>query len=162
MAFLALSYGYNARLRAENRRTEAKAEEARRNYLEARSTIQAMLRHLDDARVAGSPGLIDLRREQDEEALAFYDRILRQVDASDPVVLADNIRALAEASQMHYVLGRRDRAEDTIRRALDLVEVLRRLRGKDHDGLQVDCLLKLGVTSKFPHISRKCGPSTSG
>ena len=54
---------------------------------------------------------------------------------------------------MHYVLGRRDRAEDTIRRALDLVEVLRRLRGKDHDGLQVDCLLKLGGYIEVPaHI----------
>ena len=145
-AFFALSYRYNARLRTENRRTETKAAEARRNYLEARSTIQAMLRHLSDGRFAGSAGMIDLRRLQGDEALAFYDQVLRQVDSSDPVVVADTIRALAEAAQMQYVLGRNDRAEQTIRRALYLVETLRSFPGENGKllRLQVECLLKLG------------------
>ena len=145
-AFVALSYRYNARLVAENRRTEAKAREARANYLEARATIQAMLRHIDDGRAAGSPGLIELRRNQGEEALDFYDRILRQVDSSDPVVLADTIRAPGEAAQMHYVLGHRQRAEQTIRRALELLDGLRIFPGREHDRLrlEVECLLKLG------------------
>jgi tetratricopeptide (TPR) repeat protein len=144
-AFFTLAYRYNARLLDENRRTEVKAEEARRNYLEARSTIQAMLRHLSDDRFAGSAGMIDLRRLQGDEALSFYDQVLRQVDSSDPEVVADTIRALAEAAQMQYVLGRYDRAEQTIRRALELVETLRRLPGEKSKllRLQVECLLKL-------------------
>jgi serine/threonine protein kinase len=151
-AFVALSIRYNVQLRTENHRTEAKAAEARRNYLEARSTIQAMLGHFRAARLAGSPGLIDLRRDQGEDALGFYDRILRQVDSTDPVVLADAIRALSEASHLQYVLGHPDRAEKAIRRALDLITVLRERSVDDLETLtlHVDCLMKLGGYLEFP------------
>ncbi len=152
LAFIALSYRYNAQLRTENRRTETKAAEARRNYLEARSAIQTMLGRLDDGRVAGSPRLIDLRRDLRQDALAFYDQILHQVDSTDPVVLADTIRALAEAAQMHYVLGDRALAQATIHRALPLISSLRSLGGDEIEclGLEVDCLMKLGAAIEVP------------
>jgi len=73
LAFIGLTSRHNVQLRAEIGRTHAKAAEARRNYQEARSAIQAMLDRLDDRRLAGSPRLLDLRRDQREDALAFYD-----------------------------------------------------------------------------------------
>jgi tetratricopeptide (TPR) repeat protein/tRNA A-37 threonylcarbamoyl transferase component Bud32 len=147
-----LTYRHNAQLRLENQRTEAKAAEARRNYLEARSTIQAMLDHLNDGRVAGSPGLIDLRRDQGNDALAFYDQILAHLDASDSVVLADTIRALVEAATMQYVLGQLGRAEQTARRALGLIAVLRSKSSDELEclRLEVDCLMKLGACIEIP------------
>jgi tetratricopeptide (TPR) repeat protein/tRNA A-37 threonylcarbamoyl transferase component Bud32 len=151
-AIVALTYRYNARLRAENQRTEAKAAEARRNYLEARSAIQTMMGRLDDGRVAGSPRLMDLRRDLGQDALAFYDRVLGQVDSTDPVVIADTIRALAEAAHMHYLLGQLALAETTIRRAIPLIATLRARGGDEREvlSLEVDCLMKLGATLAVP------------
>jgi uncharacterized membrane protein YdfJ with MMPL/SSD domain len=68
LAFVALSSWYNASLKAENLRAESKAAEARRNYRDARATIQKMLARFDEGRVAGSPRLIDLRRDLGEDA----------------------------------------------------------------------------------------------
>ena len=124
LAFVALSRRHNAQLRAEDLRTEAKAAEAHRNYLEARSTIQTMLGRLDGGRVAGLPGLIDLRRDLGTDALAFYDQILEHVEASDPIVLADTIRAISEAAHIRYVLGQPARAEEAIQRAQQLISLL--------------------------------------
>jgi len=146
LALIGLTYRHNVQLRAEVGRTRAKAAEARRNYQEARSTIQAMLDRLQDRRLAGSPRLLDLRRDQREDALAFYDRILRQVDSNDPVVRADTARALTEASAVQHELGHDGLAEKSIRRALRLIEGLRSERPDDLEymGLQIHCLLKLG------------------
>ena len=147
------STGITSGFAAENRRTETeKAAEARRNYLEARAAIQTMLGRLDDGRVAGSPRLIDLRRDLRQDALAFYDQILHQVTSTDPVVLADTIRAMVEATHMHYVLGDRPLAESTIRRAFPLISTLRSLGGDELEclGLEVDCLMKLGAAIEVP------------
>ncbi len=87
--FVGMTYRHNVELRAEVRRTQAKAEEARQNYQEARSAIQAMLKRLDDSRVAGVPRLLELRRSLREDALAFYDQVLRKIDPNDPIVRAE-------------------------------------------------------------------------
>jgi hypothetical protein len=49
-------------------------------------TIQAMLARLDDRRPAGSPRQLELRHDQQEDALAFYDRILHQTNSNDPAI----------------------------------------------------------------------------
>ena len=85
-------YWHNVQLRAEVARTQAKDAQSRRNYQEARATIQAMLARLHDQRVDGVPRLLDLRREFREDALGFYDRILREVESNDPLVRADTAR----------------------------------------------------------------------
>jgi serine/threonine-protein kinase len=145
-AFVGMTYRHNLQLRAEVRRTQAKADEARKNYQEARSTIQAMLKRLDDSRVTGVPRLLDLRRSLQEDALAFYDQILRQVDSNDPFVRADSARALCDAAPLQHALGQSDVALDTVRRALRLVEGLMSERPDDLEYmvLKRDCLIKLG------------------
>jgi tetratricopeptide (TPR) repeat protein len=152
LAFMGLIYQYNGRLRSENERTAAKAAEARHNYLEARSAIQRMLGRLDDGRLAGSPRMIDLRRDLGQDALKFYDQILTQTASNDPVVLADTIRAMTEAAQMHYLLGDRALAESTSRRALSLVSTLRAQGGSELEclSLEVYCLRQLATSIEIP------------
>ena len=71
--FIGFIYWHNAQLRAEVKRTEAKAAEARRNYQEARSTIQNDARAIQRApRSPGRLGLKELGGAQIEDALAFY------------------------------------------------------------------------------------------
>jgi tetratricopeptide (TPR) repeat protein len=146
-SFMGLTYRHNLQLQAEIGRTEAKAAEARRNYQEARSAIQAMLARLTDRRLNGVPRLVELRREQREDALAFYDRILRQDDSSDPVVRLDTARALSEATVLLHVLGRNDEAEKSVRRALSLIKGLRAERPDDLEYMQrhVECLFRLAA-----------------
>ncbi len=88
-----------------------------------------------------------LRREQREDALAFYDRILRQIDSNDAVVRLDTARALSEASVLQHQLGHTDEAEKSVRRALTLMAGLRSERRDDLESLvcQVECLLRLGT-----------------
>jgi tetratricopeptide (TPR) repeat protein len=146
-AFIAMTYRHNRELRAEVRRTQDQAALARLNYQEARSTIQAMLGRLDDRRLAGSPRLLDLRHDQQEDALAFYDQILRQGDSNDPTVCADTARALNEGAMLQTSLGRTDLAEKYVRRSLQLVERLRAERPDDlhYSRLQIDCSARLAV-----------------
>ena len=57
-AFLGLTYRHNLELRGEIGRTQTKAAEAHRIYQQASSTIEAMLRLLEDPRFDGVPSLV--------------------------------------------------------------------------------------------------------
>ena len=120
---------------------------ARLNYQEARSTIQTMLSRFDDRRFASSPRLLDLRNDQQVDALAFYDQILRQSDSNDPAVCADTVRALREGTMLQTSVGRTDLAEKYVRRSLQLVERLRSRQPDELDyiRLEMDCFTKLAV-----------------
>jgi eukaryotic-like serine/threonine-protein kinase len=143
--FIGLTYRHNLQLRAEVRRTEAQADEARRNYLDARSAVQAMLARLVDRQVTGVPRLLELRHSLQEDALAFYNQILRRNDSSDPIVSMDTARAIIEASTLQHALGRIDEAEKSVRRAIGLLEKLSAEYPDvvEHIVLQVDCLMRL-------------------
>ena len=142
--FVGLTYRHNAELRAEVKRTESNAAQARRNYQHARTTIGTMLDRLNDRRLAGSPRLMEMRRDVREDALAFYDQILRQVDSNDPIVRADTARALHEASALLHALGDA-KAEEYVKRALQLTDALRNERPDDLElmSLRRDCLMTL-------------------
>jgi tetratricopeptide (TPR) repeat protein len=150
LAIVGLAYRHNIQLRAEVRRTEAKAEEARRNYQEAGSTIGAMLDLLSDSRFEGIPRMTDLLRAEREAALAFYERIFSKVDpasASDSVVLVDTITARMMAAKLEYTLGNTERAQGHIERALDLTG---RAHNDHHDSVrlravEIECWMNLGI-----------------
>jgi len=148
--FIGFNYRHNIQLRAEIGRTRAKAAESRRNYQEAGSAIQRILALLDDSRLEGIPRLMELRRDQREEALAFYERVLRQIDAndpSDPVVRADTAKALGDASGLQFRLSLNDRAKEYIQKAIGLIDGQRRERPDDVEYLliEIDLLIKLGA-----------------
>ena len=54
-----------------------------------------MMERLSESRLAGTPRLLDLRRELSEDALGFYDRIFRQAQSDDPLYRADTGRRLS-------------------------------------------------------------------
>ncbi len=137
---------HNVQLRAEVARTKAKDAQSRRNYEEARSTIQAMLGRLYDQRVQGVPRLLDLKREFRQDALGFYDRILSGVESNDPVVRADTARALNEASMLQIQVQNNTEAEKLLGRCLRLVDgLLAEKPGEiEYVKIKADCLIKLG------------------
>jgi tetratricopeptide (TPR) repeat protein len=144
---IAMTHAHNIELKAEIRRTKAQADLARLNYQQARATIQSMLAELADRRLFGSPHLLELRHKKQVSALAFYDRILREVDSRDSVVRADTARALIEASILQSESDRSAHAQDSTRRALTLIEGLRREQPADlgYLRLHIECLMKLCV-----------------
>ncbi len=139
-------YWHNLQLRAEVARTQAKDAQSRRNYREARATVQAMLGRLYDQRVEGIPRLLDLRREFREDALGFYDRILSGVESNDPVVRADTALALNEASSLQVQVQHFAEAEKLLERSRKLADGLLAEKPDEMEyvKIKVDCLIKLG------------------
>ena len=89
----------------------------------------------------------ELTRDQMQDALAFYNRILREVDANDPSVRADTARAFGLLSTLQGELGDVLQAEQQVRKALDLIRLLRSQypENTEYQGMQVECLLRLCV-----------------
>jgi tetratricopeptide (TPR) repeat protein len=144
--YLGLTYRHNRALRAEVRRTEDKATEAHLSYLEACSAMHAMLRRLDDRQLDGVPEVLKLRRGLLEAFLSFFDRMLAQTGTNDPVVRADAARAASELSVVQGELGHPDEAEKLARRAVELLEKLRKEGLDDRDLVitQSFALMRLG------------------
>ncbi|MFO0957164.1 MAG: serine/threonine-protein kinase [Isosphaeraceae bacterium] len=147
---------HQARLRVEIDRADRSAREARdqraladANYREARDAIRKVLGRLDDPSFADIPRLTEVRRAQTEDALAFYDRILSTAESPDPVVRLDGVRAAVEAANYQMTIGRESQAGPMLRRALQLIEGLRRERPDDLDVLleRITVLGKLGFYS---------------
>jgi serine/threonine-protein kinase len=125
------SLAYNARLRQEVERAEANAAEAHTqheradgHYREARDTIHRMLGRLDDRRLADVPRLKELRRDQLEEALAFYQKTIDKLDSPDPTVRSDTAEAYELTAVLQQKLGRPGPAEQNYRQSIALLERL--------------------------------------
>ncbi len=142
-----LTYRHNLQLRDQIGLTEAKSAEARRNYQEARSTIEAMLARLKDRRFAETPRMKELALDQMSDALSFYQRTLGQNKSNDPAVRADTARAFGVLSRVQQELGRSDQAESLVRQALDLIAGLRAEQpdNLDYLRLQLDNFGRLAV-----------------
>ena len=122
---------YNALLRAAVRRAEANETEARKqerlvaaNYRVARDTLSRMLARLEGKPLADVPRLNELRQQQLEDALAFYQEVVKGQDHPDPAVRADTAIAYEQAATIQNVLGRPQEAEANFQQAIDLLEGL--------------------------------------
>jgi tetratricopeptide (TPR) repeat protein len=120
-----------ARLRKAATESAASAAEARRqqavaanNYHSAREALRRMLRRLDDRRVADVPRLMELRHQQLEDALAFYEGALAGLDDPDPSVRLDAAVAGAEVATLQFLLGRRGPARESFGRAAAMLQRL--------------------------------------
>jgi tetratricopeptide (TPR) repeat protein len=117
VAFVAGMIWHNGRLRTEVQRAEAAEKRAQANYLQARDTVSRMLERLDDRRWAQVPQLYELKKEQTEDALAFYKAIVREEDEHDPAVRLDVALAYLKAGLIEYATSRFDDADQSFRQA---------------------------------------------
>src|SRR5262249_3363749 len=98
---------YETRLRAALRGKTAEEERADANYQEARDTVRRMLGHAEGPGSAGTPKLLELRRHQQEEALAFFLRMAEQ-QGDQPAVRFEVALAHLQVCLLQLSLGRPD------------------------------------------------------
>lgn len=110
---------YERRLRAERDTAEALRVQARDNYQAARATLRMMLDRVWDPGRADLPGVGDLRREQQRDALAFFLQAAEQ-RGNDPEVRQDVAQASYVAGRLQQELGQTEEARANYERARNL------------------------------------------
>jgi serine/threonine-protein kinase len=159
LALLLGLLGHNARLQREVRRAEAGERAAQRqrrrataDYRQARQALEKMLGRLDDKRLAEVPRLRELREGLLEDALAFYQGALENLDEPDPAVRLDTAVAHMQAGKIRCLLGRPEASRAAFDRARDLLECLAAERPDDLDCRfhLADCYAHLGVWGGRP------------
>ncbi|CAN5419214.1 hypothetical protein BH10PLA2_BH10PLA2_12220 [soil metagenome] len=131
-AAAALGVGFhNVRLRDQVQRADENAAQAlaaknRANdqYHEAWATLIRMLESLDAKDASAIPQVIELRRTQTEQALAFFEAIVARDDAPDPKHRLDLAEAFKEAARIQITLGRIAPAEQNLRRGIEILDQL--------------------------------------
>lgn len=111
---------------ADRRRREAERLQAleEQNFRRALHAVNVMLTKAQQE-LADVPGLIDVRRELLEEALALYHEFLNQ-RRGDPRVRLETLKAYGRVGEITLLLGRRDESERAYRRLLELAAEFRR------------------------------------
>jgi serine/threonine-protein kinase len=144
---------HTTRLGAQVRRAEAgeqralrQQERADRNYQQARQALNRMLDRLNDKRLADVPRLAELRQEQLEDALTFYQEVARAEDIPDSAVRKDVAWALMQMGAIQVLLGRSEPAKANFRRAVAVLEGLpeEELTRSQVQGFLVECHTYLG------------------
>ncbi len=122
---------HNESLQRAVDRAEAGEERARRQelradagYRKARTALQRMLARLKDGRMAETPRLKELQRQQLEDALAYYQGVLAELDRNDPAVRGDVAEAYEETAFLQMSLGRRAEAASNFEHAVQIWETL--------------------------------------
>jgi serine/threonine-protein kinase len=122
---------------------ERQKEQASANYRQARETLRSILARANDARRGDLPKLRELRREQQEDALAFFLRIAQQQEQT-PEVRFDVAEALQEAGLIQSQLQRGTDARKNLTAALEQSTALAaEFPGEPrYRALQANCLLE--------------------
>jgi tetratricopeptide (TPR) repeat protein/predicted Ser/Thr protein kinase len=136
------------------------------NYRLARATFDRMLERLTDHSNADLAPIQQLRREQAEDALAFFDGIAQQ-DATDLEVRFDVARARLAAGRLQYLLGRKEPAGENVRCALrELADLAAAFPGEPRYRFeQAHCLRALGNwqgTAGLVEEAFRCGEQALG
>jgi serine/threonine-protein kinase len=113
-----------ARALGQQHLAEANETLAADRYRAARDTLNRMLARLDGRSLAEVPKLLELKRDLLEDALAFYQGVLREQDNPDPTLRLDAAQAYTGAGFTQYELGRAAQAEASLLRAVALYEGL--------------------------------------
>ncbi len=122
---------HNARLREQVERADTQAakaiqekERADTQYQQARLTLLRMLETLTKTGAESVSQVLELRRAQSEQALAFFESIGSGEDDANPRQRADLAAACKEAARLQIALGRPAPAEQNLRRAIRILEDL--------------------------------------
>jgi serine/threonine-protein kinase len=125
--------GHSARLERALAETRKQQERADANYQKARGAVEGMLHRLDEEGLADTPRLQELKQQQVEDALAFYQGVVEGRDDPDPAVRLDAARAYERTGDLQHLLGRREPAEANLRQAVALLEKLAAEHPEAHD-----------------------------
>jgi tetratricopeptide (TPR) repeat protein len=155
VALLGVGLAYHLRLQTSEAEARRQSQRADTNYREARDTLNRILTRLEDKRLADVPRLQELRRDVLENALAFYQGVLKEAEGAGPAVRFDTAVAHEQAGMIQAALGRRDQAEENLRRAVELFERLQAEKPGDAEGTAhlAGCLGQLGQL-----CSERAGP----
>jgi serine/threonine-protein kinase len=105
----------------QKRRAEQNAALARSNFRLARDAVDQMLTRVGEERLAAVPQMEETRRALLEEALAFYERFLRQ-EGNDPDLRRELARARNRAGVIRKSLGRYEGSEEAFRGVFRLLD----------------------------------------
>jgi tetratricopeptide (TPR) repeat protein len=122
---LALKAAQDERTRAEKEKklAEFQAKRADDNYRQARSTVQNMLFRTNEPRWNDVLKIQQLRKEQSELVLSFFEAIAAQ-PGQEAGVRADVAWGLVEAGKLQIGLGKDAEGRDKLRQALEATEKL--------------------------------------
>ncbi|HEV3237974.1 MAG TPA: protein kinase [Gemmataceae bacterium] len=122
---------HNARLREEIERTEASAQEARRqhetallNYRKAHETLKKILTRLEEDRLFEQPQLMEHRRYVIDTALTYYLEAARDLGDLDPDLRLEAAIAIRQAGFLHQSLGQVEKADAELQRAQSALQAL--------------------------------------
>ncbi len=153
--------GYTVRLGAEVERANQNAAEADRqrgraadNYRAARAALRRMLGRLDERQAGAIPRLKELRQDQLEDAVGFYEGVLAGLDDADPGVRLDAALAAVDVGTAQFALGRYAPAGEHFRRALAGLEAL----PPDHR-TRPEC--RTGVVQCFNYLAHLAGGASA-
>jgi tetratricopeptide (TPR) repeat protein len=127
VAVLSLTAGgwwYNGRLRIAvtdaNREREAAQQYARL----AQEVVERMVTRVGESELLKVPGSDEIRTGLLEEALRYYERLLREKDNPEPAARRQTAAAYEGIGRVHEAQGRHDAAGENYRQALRLWEEL--------------------------------------
>jgi tetratricopeptide (TPR) repeat protein len=134
------------RAETNERRAARQRSRADANYRAARGALQKMLERLNDQGVAGVPRLREMRRGMLEDALTFYQGVLKQSDGRDAAVRFDVAVAYHQTGAIQMDLGRPALGEKNLEHARELLEklVAHEPGVDDYRGELAECYHRLG------------------
>ncbi len=115
---------HNALSRTEIQRAEAEKTRADHNYQQAREAINRMLDRLNARHLADTPKLKELRRDQLEIALSYYQTVLEQLREPDSAIRQDAATAHLMTSDLQMRLGQETEAKRNVQTALEIYQQL--------------------------------------
>jgi serine/threonine protein kinase len=158
---------HNKQLAAEVKEKERKQleaqSEARRadgNFAKAMEAVEKFLSQIGHKRLEQVPGMEKIRRETLEQALVFFQGFLDQ-NGEKPVVRWEAALAYFRVGLIENLLGRHDRAEQSYRRAVELLEALTTEFPATADvrALLADCQTNLAVLLRDTGRPREAEPA---
>src|SRR5262249_26714586 len=107
---------HDSQMQSREAAVRQQKERAESQYREARDTLRQMLARASARNADGVPKLQELRREQQEDVLAFFLKMVEQ-QGDDPEVRFDIAQARYQAGLLQFTLGRPEEAAQNMWRA---------------------------------------------
>jgi serine/threonine protein kinase/tetratricopeptide (TPR) repeat protein len=143
---MVVTANHNAALRKQVRRAEAEESRADHNYRQAQKTIQDMLNTLDARRLADTPQLKELRQDQMQAAVAFFQGVLSALEDPQAGLRQDAARVHQATADIQIRLGQVENARVNADHALRFYQQLAEEDPQNNEirGALADCYRTLG------------------